>query len=91
MSASATCVTFTLRLWYACLQVLTVVLLALFRYGQLSAVVEPLAGLLGALAVTVATPLLPYALAFAAGAMIYVVVDDIIPEAQTWYVMSTLS
>ena len=57
---------------------------AAVRYGQLSGVVEPIAGLLGALAVTMATPLLPYALAFAAGAMIYVVVDDIIPEAQTW-------
>ncbi|KAL5017907.1 hypothetical protein ScPMuIL_003629 [Solemya velum] len=53
------------------------------KYGQLSGMVEPVAGLLGAIAVTVAEPLLPYALAFAAGAMIYVVVDDIIPEAQT--------
>lgn len=44
--------------------------------------VEPLAGLLGAVAVVLAEPLLPYALAFAAGAMVYVVVDDIIPEAQ---------
>jgi len=44
--------------------------------------VEPFSGLLGALAVVVAEPLLPYALAFAAGAMVYVVVDDIIPEAQ---------
>lgn len=54
-----------------------------FWYGQLSGMVEPLAGLFGALAVVVAEPLLPYALAFAAGAMVYVVVDDIIPEAQT--------
>ncbi|GFO33136.1 Zinc transporter zip11-like [Plakobranchus ocellatus] len=54
-----------------------------FMWGQLSGMVEPLAGLLGALAVTVAEPILPYALAFAAGAMIYVVFDDIIPEAQT--------
>ena len=45
--------------------------------------VEPLAGLMGALGVTLAEPLLPYVLAFAAGAMIFVVVDDIIPEAQT--------
>ncbi len=52
------------------------------RYGQLSGMVEPLAGLLGAVAVVLAEPLLPYALAFAAGAMVYVVVDDIIPEAQ---------
>lgn len=57
----------------------------LFRYGQLSGMVEPVAGLIGVLAVTLAEPLLPYALAFAAGAMIYVVVDDIIPEAQMWY------
>lgn len=53
-----------------------------FWYGQLSGMVEPIAGLLGAAAVTMAEPLLPYALAFAAGAMVYVVVDDIIPEAQ---------
>ncbi|XP_057214107.1 zinc transporter ZIP11-like isoform X2 [Triplophysa rosa] len=53
-----------------------------FWYGQLSGMVEPLAGWLGAVAVVLAEPLLPYALAFAAGAMVYVVVDDIIPEAQ---------
>uniref|UniRef100_A0A147BQB8 Zinc transporter ZIP11 n=1 Tax=Ixodes ricinus TaxID=34613 RepID=A0A147BQB8_IXORI len=53
-----------------------------FWYGQLSGVVEPLAGVLGCLAVTMAQPILPYALAFAAGAMVYVVVDDIVPEAQ---------
>eukprot|EP00794_Sanderia_malayensis_P008850 gene8850-9798_t len=53
-----------------------------FWYGQLSGMVEPIAGVLGAFAVVVAEPLLPYALAFAAGAMVYVVVDDIIPEAQ---------
>ena len=52
-----------------------------FRYGQLSGMVEPVAGLLGAAALTYAHPLLPYALAFAAGAMIYVVFDDIVPEA----------
>jgi len=45
--------------------------------------VEPVAGLLGALLVSVVTPLLPYALSFAAGAMIYVVVDDIIPESNS--------
>ena len=56
----------------------------MLRFGQLSGLVEPVAGVLGACAVLVAQPLLPYALAFAAGAMIYVVVDDIIPEAQTW-------
>ena len=48
--------------------------------------VEPLAGLFGVIAVVIAEPLLPYTLAFAAGAMIYVVIDDIIPEAQTWSV-----
>lgn len=53
------------------------------RYGQLSGMVEPLAGVFGAFAVVVAEPLLPYALGFAAGAMVYVVMDDIIPEAQT--------
>lgn len=53
-----------------------------FWYGQLSGLVEPLAGVLGCFAVTLAEPILPYALSFAAGAMIYVVVDDIIPEAQ---------
>ncbi|CAG9859586.1 unnamed protein product [Phyllotreta striolata] len=52
-------------------------------YGQLSGMVEPIFGVLGALAVSLAEPALPYALAFAAGAMIYVVVDDIIPEANT--------
>jgi len=53
-----------------------------FMYGQASAVVEPIAGVLGALAVTTFTPILPYALAFAAGAMIFVVVEEVIPEAQ---------
>ncbi|XP_023569917.1 zinc transporter ZIP11 isoform X3 [Octodon degus] len=52
------------------------------RYGQLSGMVEPLAGVFGAVAVVLAEPILPYALAFAAGAMVYVVMDDIIPEAQ---------
>jgi ZIP family zinc transporter len=53
-----------------------------FWYGQLSAVVEPLAGVLGAVAVILMRPILPYALAFAAGAMIYVVVEELIPESQ---------
>lgn len=53
-----------------------------FAYGQMSGVVEPIAGVLGALAVIVMRPILPYALAFAAGAMIYVVVEELIPEAQ---------
>ena len=53
-----------------------------FWYGQLSAIVEPIAGVLGAWAVLVFHPILPYALAFAAGAMIYVVVEEVIPETQ---------
>ncbi len=53
-----------------------------FWYGQLSGVVEPVAGVIGAAAVLLMRPILPYALAFAAGAMIYVVVEEIIPEAQ---------
>jgi ZIP family zinc transporter len=53
-----------------------------FFWGQLSAVVEPVAGILGAVAVIVMKPLLPYALAFAAGAMIYVVVEELVPESQ---------
>jgi len=53
-----------------------------FWYGQLSAVVEPIAAVLGAVAVTFFTPILPYALAFAAGAMIFVVVEEVIPETQ---------
>jgi zinc transporter, ZIP family len=53
-----------------------------FWYGQLSAIVEPLAGVLGAWAVFTFTPILPYALAFAAGSMIYVVVEEVIPETQ---------
>lgn len=53
-----------------------------FLYGQASGIVEPLAGMLGALAVTSMRQILPYALAFAAGAMIYVVVEELIPEAQ---------
>ena len=53
-----------------------------FWYGQLSAIVEPIAGVIGALAVTFFTPILPYALAFAAGAMIFVVVEEVIPETQ---------
>lgn len=53
-----------------------------FWFGQLSAAVEPAAGVLGAAAVTVFQPLLPYALGFAAGAMMYVVVEEVIPESQ---------
>jgi len=53
-----------------------------FAYGQASGIVEPFAGVLGAVAVMSMRPILPYALAFAAGAMIYVVVEELIPEAQ---------
>src|SRR4030043_200878 len=53
-----------------------------FWYGQLSAVVEPVAGVLGAALVILMKPLLPFALAFAAGAMIFVVVEQLIPESQ---------
>jgi ZIP family zinc transporter len=53
-----------------------------FSYGQASALVEPVAGVLGAAAVLFMKPILPYALAFAAGAMIFVVVEELIPESQ---------
>lgn len=51
-----------------------------FFYGQLSGMVEPIAGVLGAYGVSIAEPILPYALSFAAGAMVFVVCDSIIPE-----------
>lgn len=54
-----------------------------FFYGQLSGIVEPVAGILGAYLVVTVSPLLPYALSFAAGAMIFVVVEELIPESQT--------
>lgn len=53
-----------------------------FLYGQASGIVEPIAGVFGAFAVIRIRPILPYALAFAAGAMIYVVIEELIPEAQ---------
>lgn len=53
-----------------------------FWYGQLSAIVEPMAGVLGAWAVMSFEPILPYALAFAAGAMIFVVIEEVVPETQ---------
>jgi ZIP family zinc transporter len=53
-----------------------------FWYGQLSGLVEPVAGVIGAAAVIMARPILPYALAFAAGAMIFVVVEELVPESQ---------
>ncbi|MDD4728916.1 MAG: ZIP family metal transporter [Dysgonamonadaceae bacterium] len=54
-----------------------------FNYGQLSGIVEPISGVIGAYLVLSITPILPYALAFAAGAMIFVVVEELIPESQT--------
>ena len=53
-----------------------------FWYGQLSAVVEPIAGVIGAAVVIIAQPVLPYALSFAAGAMIFVVIEELVPESQ---------
>lgn len=53
-----------------------------FLYGQASGLVEPIAAVFGAVAVIAIKPILPYALSFAAGAMIYVVVEELIPEAQ---------
>lgn len=66
-----------------------------FFYGQASGIVEPIAGVIGAAAVLVALPLLPYALAFAAGAMIFVSVEEVIPESQAsgngdWATMGTI-
>jgi ZIP family zinc transporter len=52
-----------------------------FLWGQLSAMVEPISAVLGAFLVIAMSPLLPYALAFAAGAMIFVVAEELIPEA----------
>ncbi|MCM8788833.1 MAG: ZIP family metal transporter [Candidatus Omnitrophica bacterium] len=53
-----------------------------FMYGQLSAVVEPIFAVIGAIGVMLAKPLLPYSMGFAAGAMIFVVVEELIPESQ---------
>jgi ZIP family zinc transporter len=53
-----------------------------FWYGQASGFVEPIAGVLGAALVMVMRPILPYALAFAAGAMIFVVAEEVIPESR---------
>jgi len=53
-----------------------------FWYGQLSGIAEPIAGVIGAAAVILAQPILPYALAFAASAMIFVVVEEVVPESQ---------
>ena len=54
-----------------------------FFYGQLSGIVEPISGVLGALLVLFMQRLLPFLLSFAAGAMIYVVVEELIPESQS--------
>ena len=59
-----------------------IMIAASFWYGQLSAIVEPMAGVFGAAAVIFVTPILPYALSFAAGAMIFVVIEELIPESQ---------
>ncbi len=53
-----------------------------FMYGQFSGIVEPIAAIAGAALVMVATPILPYALSFAAGAMMFVVIEELIPESQ---------
>jgi ZIP family zinc transporter len=53
-----------------------------FWYGQLSAIVEPVAAVIGAGAVILMQPILPYALSFAAGAMIFVVIEELVPESQ---------
>jgi zinc transporter, ZIP family len=54
-----------------------------FNYGQLSGIVEPISGVIGAYMVIAIKPILPYALSFAAGAMIFVVVEELIPESQS--------
>lgn len=56
-----------------------------FLYGQASGMVEPIAGVVGAMFVLYMQPILPYALCFAAGAMIFVVVEELIPESQRKY------
>ena len=54
-----------------------------FFYGQASGMVEPISAVIGAILVTFIKPILPFVLGFAAGAMIYVVVEELIPESQT--------
>ena len=53
-----------------------------WKWGQLSAIVEPIFAVIGAAIVMTVLPILPYALAFAAGAMIFIVVEEVIPESQ---------
>ena len=62
-----------------------------FWYGQLSALVEPVAAVVGAASVLAVRPLLPYALAFAAGAMIYVMIEELIPESHREHSRADLS
>ena len=54
-----------------------------WQWGQLSAIVEPIFAVIGAAVVIAVYPILPYALAFAAGAMIFIVVEEVIPESQS--------
>ena len=54
-----------------------------WQWGQLSAIVEPIFAVIGAAVVIAVYPVLPYALAFAAGAMIFIVVEEVIPESQS--------
>ena len=54
-----------------------------WQWGQLSAIVEPIFAVIGAAIVIAVYPILPYALAFAAGAMIFIVVEEVIPESQS--------
>ena len=54
-----------------------------WQWGQLSAIVEPIFAVIGAAIVIMVYPILPYALAFAAGAMIFIVVEEVIPESQS--------
>jgi ZIP family zinc transporter len=53
-----------------------------WKWGQLSAIVEPIFAVIGAALVLIVWPILPYALSFAAGAMIFIVVEEVIPESQ---------
>jgi zinc transporter 11 len=60
-------------------------------FNLFSPSVEPIFGVLGAIAVSLATVILPYALSFAAGAMIYIVADDILPESHARYFLLNLN
>ena len=68
---------------YQCLLELQASRWKAFNYGQASAIVEPIFATIGAALILVITPILPYALAFAAGAMIFVVVEELIPDSQS--------